>query len=116
MTRPQETTPTEKVVLYAARDAQGRLFLTDDRSLLPPDAEDCRELPLAPTQVTWAMLRVEVEELRGISVTIRVGDYHYATPTRATIPSWEAADTPGSANRDEKGETLWGPVSQKARA
>ena len=86
MTEPLETTTTETVMLYAAQDAQGRLFLTDDRACLPPDAEECRELTLAPEQVTWAMLQVEVEELRGTPVTIRVGDYHYATPQRDTGP------------------------------
>ena len=98
MTQPQEritiqkttgtetTTTTETVLLYAAQDAQGRLFLTDDRAFLPPDADECREFALAPEQVTWAMLQVEVEELRGTPVTIRVGDYHYATPERDTVP------------------------------
>ena len=32
------------------------------------------------------MLQVEVEELRGTPVTIRVGDYHYATSARDTGP------------------------------
>lgn len=97
MTEQQET--TETLLLYAARDAKGQLFLTDERSLLPSGVEDIREFRVAPEKVAWAILQVQVEEIRATAVMIRVGDCHYATQDTVSAPERRIADTV------EKGET-----------
>jgi hypothetical protein len=73
------TGETEKVTLYGAKDAEGRLYLVDDRADLPKDAVETKEFAVAPDRVQWSILAVELEEIRGIPVTVQVGDYQYAT-------------------------------------
>ena len=65
------------VTLFGARDAQGRTYLVDDRAHLPEQATEIREFAVAPDRVQWSILAVELEEIRGIPVTIEVGDYRY---------------------------------------
>ena len=40
---------------------------------------ETQEFAIAPDQVQASILAVELEEIRGIPVTIQVGDYRYAT-------------------------------------
>jgi hypothetical protein len=67
------------VTLFGARDTQGRTFLVDDRAHLPEGAVDVREFAVAPDRMQGSILAVELEEIRGIPVTIEVGDYRYRT-------------------------------------
>jgi hypothetical protein len=73
------TGETQNVTLYGAKDKEGRIFLVDSRADLPKDAMDVQEFAIAPDRVQWSILAVEMEEIRGIPVTVQVGDYCYAT-------------------------------------
>ena len=73
------TGETESVTLYGAKDREGRIYLVDNRADLPEDAVDDREFAIAPDRVQASILAVELEEIRGTSVTVQVGDYRYAT-------------------------------------
>jgi hypothetical protein len=73
------TDETGNVTLYGAKDAEGRLYLVDNRADLPRDATGVKEFANAPDRVQASVLAVELEEIRGIPVTVQVGDYRYAT-------------------------------------
>ena len=73
------TEETENVTLYGAKDREGRLYLVDSRADLPGDALEVREFAIAPDRVQASVLAVELEEIRGIPVTVQVGGYRYAT-------------------------------------
>jgi len=73
------TDKPESITLFEARDAQGQTYLVDDRAYLPEGAEDVREFDVEPDRVEWSILAVDLEEIRGIPVTVRIGDYRYAT-------------------------------------
>ncbi|MCW3050981.1 MAG: hypothetical protein JWN14_151 [Chthonomonadales bacterium] len=66
--------------LYGAKDQAGRIYLTDRREALPADAGEVKEFQIASDKVEWAIMQVQVEEIRQIPVTIHIGDYTYATP------------------------------------
>jgi hypothetical protein len=74
------TKPLPTVTLFGATDRTGRRYLTDRRESLPAEAGTITEFQVAPEQVEWAILQVELEEIRHLSVTIHVGDYAYETP------------------------------------
>jgi len=67
------------VTLFGARDREGRTYLVDDRAHLPEGAVEVREFAVAPDRVQASVLAVEMEEIRGIPVTVQVGGYRYAT-------------------------------------
>ena len=73
----------ECVTLVGAKDTAGRLYLVDNRTHLPyaeRELVELREFTAAPDRVEWSILAVQVEEMRGIPVTIHIGDYVYVTP------------------------------------
>ncbi len=74
------TAPLPTVTLFGATDRTGRRYLTDSRESLPAEAGTITEFRVVPEQVEWAILQVELEEIRRIPVTIHVGDYAYETP------------------------------------
>ena len=72
----------ERVTLIGAKDKEGRLYLVDNRAHLPHaegEFVELTEFRVAPDRVEWSILSVQLEEMRGVSVTIHVGDYVYET-------------------------------------
>ena len=73
----------ERVTLIGAKDTEGRLYLVDNRAHLPHaegEFVELTEFRVAPDRVEWSVLSVQLEEMRGITVTIHIGDYVYVTP------------------------------------
>ena len=91
------TQPETTLTLFGAKDSTGRLYLVDRRDYLPSDAQEITVFPIAPDKVEWAILRVQLEEIRLIPVTIHVGDYEYASRSRSALPP---------EPRDRAGEVL----------
>jgi hypothetical protein len=77
------TAETGNVTLYGAKDREGQLYLVDSRADLPEDTTEAREFAIASDRVQWSILAVELEEIRGVSVTVRVGEYCYATSAQS---------------------------------
>ena len=74
------------ITLYGAKDQTGRLYLTDQRDVLPADAGEVKEFQIASDKVERAILQVQVEEIRLTPVTIHIGDYTYTTPDSSLTP------------------------------
>jgi hypothetical protein len=70
----------DTVTLFGAKDPAGRLYLVDCQNLLPAGSGEVTEFRVAPEKVAWAILQVELEEIRMVPVTIQVGGYAYTTP------------------------------------
>ena len=74
----------DSVTLIGAKDKEGRLYLVDNRAHLPHaegEFVELTEFRVAPDRVEWSVLSVQLEEMRGITVTIHIGDYIYVTPS-----------------------------------
>ena len=69
----------ETVTLFGAEDTNGRRYLTDSWDKMPIGVIAIQEFPMSPNKVEAAVLAVQLEEIRCIPVTIRVGDFEYST-------------------------------------
>lgn len=73
------TQHSESVTLFGTTDRQGRIYLVDERTLLPGDAADIQEFAVSLDRLEWTILAVQLEEIRGSAVMIQVGQYRYVT-------------------------------------
>lgn len=80
------------VTLFGATDATGRLYLVDRRDVLPADAHNIREFPVAANKVEWAILQVELETIRLRPVTIMVGNHTFISPLQPILSIEQTGD------------------------